>query len=63
MLSLIMKKKKNLAFIIFIMGLLFINPLNFLSVFLTVFVFGITNVAFNYLKNIYYIEGMKTINY
>lgn len=61
MLSLIIKKKKSLTLTTFIMGLLFINPLDFLNVFLIIFVFGITNVAFNYLKNIYYIEGMKTI--
>jgi len=64
MYNLIFKKKKDLILIGFIIGLLFLNPLDFLNVFPIVFVFGITAImCLNCLKNIYYIEGMRTISY
>lgn len=64
MYNLIFKKKKDMTSIGFIMGLMFLIPLDFLNVFSVIFIFGITVlISLNCLKNIYYIEGMTTINY
>lgn len=56
-----LKKTTNLLIFIFILEFLFLIPIEFTNVFLLVFVFGIMIILLNYLKNIYYMEGMKTI--
>lgn len=51
--------KKKITILGFLAGLFILIPID--NIFPLIFIFGIAIVLLNYLKNIYYIEGMKTI--